>query len=201
MENPTPWILETARLNPRGQASTERELRRIYDSGDEVARVAAARFLYSWRSKRGYELANEWFDEEASPAVLDWILVRYSLVDGWPTFDRFKSLLVDPKLPPELVDCVVDRFSDLIHYGNRNPRYKEGLQLIARQLSHPSPEVRWTAIFSLAKIHAANHRDQIARLTTDEAKSAYGYVSRAAKNALRHLDGEPDVDLHDASSP
>ena len=76
------------------------------------------------------------------------------------------------------------------------------LTLLASFLDHPSPEVRWTVIFSLAKLRATEYRAEISHFVEDRTPTQYyGYVSGVARNALRVLDGDEDVDLWDAKSP
>lgn len=190
-----------AEINPRGRQHTERKLRQLFDSGDPESQRQAAAALVHWRSKRGLLLADEWLATDPDYPVFFDILWRYNM-DGWQTFDRFKALITSGRLSDEKLDTALDKFSDLLQFQNRKPEYQEGLALLASFLDHPSPEVRWTVVFSLAKLDAKAYRAEISRLVEDRTPTQYyGYVSGVARNALRLLDGDEDVDLLDASTP
>ena len=117
------------------------------------------------------------------------------------TADRFLSILARKGLTDRKRDDAIDLFSDCITFCDRHARYSEFLQVIADHLDHPCPEVRWTAIFSVAKLNATQYRGRLATLREDRTKSEYGYVSAVARNGVKRLDGDEDVDLWDATTP
>ncbi|MBX7135647.1 MAG: HEAT repeat domain-containing protein [Fimbriimonadaceae bacterium] len=188
-------------INPRGRQNTERKLRQLFDSGDPEAQERASSALIAWRSKRGLVVADEWLAANPGVQTFSNTLWRY-VMDGWQTFGRFKGLITNGTLSDEKLDDTLDKFSDLLQFRDRKPQYREGLKLLASFLNHPSPEVRWTVIFSLAKLRATEYRDEISRLVEDRTPTQYyGYVSGVARNALRFFCGDEQVDLWHAKEP
>jgi hypothetical protein len=199
---------ELAKLSNKGRGATERRLRALYEEAEGGAKVEIARFVGGWRSERANSLADEWIDEVlASPEredaigrnLLFYLLPPRRIHNDRRDLETWHSLLDRPNLPVWALDVIIDIFPCI---GRREPRRSKAIERLAGYLDHPSPEIRWTAIFRLATIQATQARDRIAALTADRTKTRhYGYVSRVAKNALRFLDGDYEVDLHEARNP
>lgn len=188
-------------LKVRGRNRTEARLRELYSQADGEHKGEIVRFLSMWKSKRGLRVADDWMNDDPGDSAFRWILTRYSLCDGITTADRFLSILARKDLADRKRDDAIDTFSDCITFCDRHARYREFLQVIADHLDHPCPEVRWTAIFSIAKLNAKKYRDQLAALREDRTNTEYGYVSAVARNGVKCLDGDEEVDLHDATTP
>jgi hypothetical protein len=188
-------------LNVRGRSKTEARLREMYAEASEEDKGNVAHFLFQWKSKRGLRVADDWMNEDPPYSAYDSILVRYSLCDGMQTVDRFLSQLDREELDDHRRNLALERFSDLIDYRQRHPRYHECLAVIARHLTHAYAEVRATAACRLGLMRAAAYREQLSALLQDKTKCCYGYVSAVARNAVRMIDGDDDVDIYDASEP
>lgn len=194
-------LAELSRLSGRGRAVTERRLRAIYEGGDDLVRGEAARFLFTWQSSRSLNLADEWLAQRPEQGVFTWIVICYALTSYADTYDRFAALFARTDLTDANLDVLVDNFASWAQFRDEDPRHKQALAIIASYLEHSSPQVRWTAAFSLGSLRATEYRPQLVQLEADKSLTPYGYVSRVARNAVRAIDGEQDVDLHDASSP
>ena len=188
-------------LNSRGRERTERKLREIYAAGDAGVRAEAARFLVSWQSSRSLTVADEWLEQRPEHGAFTWIVICYALTSYGDTYDRFTSLFARTDLSDDDIDVLVDNFASWAAYRDKDPRYRDALAIIAAYLEHASPEVRWTAAFSLGTLRATEYRERLLRLCEDKTMTAYGYVSGVARSAVRAIDGEEGVDLHDASCP
>jgi hypothetical protein len=188
-------LREIESLNPRGRLATERRLRAIYSAGSEDVRTMASVFLYKWKSPRALVVGDEWIREPHDIQVFSHVIMRYSL-EGLKAFDWFTTLAKRPDLTDAEVDILIDWFYGTL--GHRGPRLQEGLDFIANYLTHPSGEVRWTAIFCLA--YTKEYRNRFEELASDATLTRYGFVSGVAKQALRALDGL-DHDLYDARLP
>lgn len=191
-------IAELGRLNPRGRAKTERRLREIYAVGDADVRVAAAHFLLEWQSSRSLAVADDWLDQSPDYAIFVRLVTCYAVSPYADTYDRFMALFARTDLSADEVDVLLDWFGSWAEFRNRDPRYKSILALIATYLDHKSPEIRWTAAFRMGCLRARDHRDRLVELEKDKTLTAYGFVSGVARNAIRAIDGEQDVDMHDA---
>ena len=192
---------ESLGLSIRGRSKTEARLRELYARANDDDNGEIARFLSEWKSKRGLKVADDWMRDNPPIGAYCQILWRYALCDGMETVDRFLTQLKRDDLDDDRRDDVVDRLSDLINLRPRHARYQECLAVIAEHLRDKSPEVRWTAAFSLGKLGAKEYRDELVALAEDKTNCRYGYVSAVARSAVRLIDGELDVDLHDASEP
>jgi hypothetical protein len=190
---------ELRHLNPRGQAVTERKLRAIYAEASDHLRGEVARFLRAWRSKRGDQLADEWLAGPLAPGVVHWALSRFNFRDRNSTIDRDLALAARTDISDRDVDDLVDNFSSFLWPGE--PRHEECVAFVARYLSHPSGEVRWTALFSLGKFPITSCRSEYERLTDDTTLTRYGYVSGLAKKVLHLMDTDDEVDLYDTREP
>ncbi len=188
-------------LKVRGRHRTEARLRELYAAADDNGKGDLARFLVIWKSRRGLNVADDWIESDAPQDAFHHLLVRYALCDGIKTADRFLRILERDDLSNDMRDDAVDGFSDCIDGRARHPRYQEFVAAIARHLEHPCAEVRWTATFSVAKLRAEQYRDQLVTLQEDQTKTRYGYISGLARNAVRFIDGDDEVDLHDATQP
>jgi hypothetical protein len=191
-------IAELGRLNPRGRANTELRLREIYATGDADVRVAAAHFLLLWQSSRSLAVADDWLAQSPDYPIFVRMVTCYATTSYADTYDRFMALFARTDLSADEVDVLVDWFGSWAEHRNRDPRYKSVLAHIATYLDHESPEIRWTAAFRLGCLRASDYRERVVRLEKDKTLTAYGYVSAVARNAVRAIDGELDVDMHDA---
>jgi HEAT repeat protein len=147
------------------------------------------------------KLADEWLAQRPEQGVFTWIVICYALTSYGDTYDRFSSLFARTDLTDANLDVLVDNFASWATFRDADPRYKEALAIIASYLEHSSPQVRWTAAFSLGSLRGSEYRRQLVQLQADRTLTPYGHVSGVARNAVRAIDGEHDVDLHDASSP
>lgn len=194
-------LLETVQgLNPRGRSRTEAALRHAYGNGDESVQVAAARFLVYWTSSRRFELADEWLAQSPSERVFDWITACYETAPAGLADNRFLRLFERSGLTDVMTHCLIDRFGSYMEH-RRGALRRTAIDLIAVFGDHPCPEIRWTVSFRLATLRANDYRDLLERLAQDNEKSSFGIVSRVSKNALAFLDGNREVNLHDASEP
>ncbi|MCC7435589.1 MAG: hypothetical protein IT363_12960 [Methanoregulaceae archaeon] len=191
-------LVELEQLNPRGRAKTERKLREIYAAGDADVRVAAAHFLLEWQSSRSLAVADDWLAQSPDYPIFVRMVTCYATTSYADTYDRFMALFARTDLSADEVDVLVDWFGSWAEHRNRDPRYKSVLALIATYLDHESPEIRWTAAFRMGCLRATPYRDRLVELEKDKTLTAYGYVSAVARNAIRAIDGERDVDMRDA---
>lgn len=191
-------LAELGRLNVRGRTNTERKLREIYAAGNADIRVAAADFLLSWQSSRSLAVADDWLAQSPDYPIFVRMVTCYSTTSYADTYDRFMALFARPDLSVDEVDVLVDWFGSWAQYRDRDPRYKSVLAHVASYLEHKSPEIRWTAAFRMGCLRATDYRERLVALEKDKTLTAYGYVSAVARNAVRAIDGERDVDMHDA---
>lgn len=188
------------KLSDRGRQRTEALLRKAYEEGNEALKIEAARFLFTWNSSRRFVLADEWMAQGPTEGVFDWIAVCYELAPGMTAHGRFLRLFERPDLTDVMTYCLIDRFGSYMEC-RRGMARREAIAIIARFGDHLSPEVRWTVAFRFATLRAKSQRGLLRRLTLDTEKCAFGFVSRVAKNALAFIDGDEDINLHDAREP
>lgn len=191
-------LAELGRLNPRGRAKTEHKLREIYATGDADVRVAAAHFLLEWQSSRSLAVADDWLAQSPEYPIFVQLATCYTVTSYADTYDRLMALFGRTDLSVDEVDVLVDWFGSWAEFRNRDPRYKSILAHISTYLEHESPEVRWTAAFRMGCLRATDYRERLVALENDKTLTDYGYVSAVARNAVRAIDVERDVDMHDA---
>jgi hypothetical protein len=187
--------LET--LSPRGRARTERTLRKIYLGANEALRGETARFLYTWKSARRFDVAADWMAAGPDENAFHWILECYCLAPGWTKYDRILALFEAPNLSDNNVDDLIDQFGSCAQFS-RGARRRKAIEIVASFHDHRSPAVRWTTAFRLATLGATEYRHLLVEMTGDDAKCNYGTVSAVARRALLRLDGETvDVGRYD----
>ncbi len=70
----------------------------------------------------------------------------------------------------------------------RHRDFPIAVSLIAKELDHPEPNIRWTAAFALAKLKSRAALPALRRHANDDAKSDYGRVSTIVRDAITYLD-------------
>ena len=135
-------------------------------------------------------------DRKQDPGLRSEALLQLGLA-GMKNYLLLARLALDQSEPPAIRDRAADSIGDLFEGTSESKRFEDGVKTLTTCLEDPSPEVRFTACFSLGKMRARSSFEHLERLASyDTANSVYGRVCDQARRSIEFIRGErADLDL------
>ena len=170
----------------------------IYASNDPSVRwwaVAAAGQLSGARVRRFFDSAVR---QDQDLGVRDLALSYLGLEGKEGALDMMIQILSNPSETASMRDRAADAIGDLFECHRKVKRRVEGINALIAALQDPSPEVRFTACFSLGKIEAHEAIGPLRQLsaTDHEVAAHYGPVAKQATYSCDYLEGRSKTLLH-----
>jgi len=162
-----------------------KSIKESYFSGDEGQKISCIRdsFELNTGASRAFIVAVA-KDRSVSTAVRDEAIFFVGLF-AQTYLKVLKRLALDRTEVDEVRNRAADSIGDMFERCRKCRSFQTAVGILCQCLADPSPEVRFTACYSLGKMRAKSALACLSRLRQeDNAVSAYGSVSQQAGHSI-----------------
>jgi HEAT repeat protein len=164
----------------------------LYDSTDAEVRFHALRAAAMTSGRRAESFIRRVALEDQDLSIRCNAVFHLGLTSE-RSFETLKLLALNKSEDPRIRDNAVDALGDMFDYS-KSPTKSEAIKIIEKALLDPSPNVRWTASFSLGKLGSKSSVRALKKLaTTDKSNADYGSVAKQAECVIAFIMGESEI--------